>query len=130
MSVITIKKISDKEIKDLIIKQETLQALWSSNLIPTPTDNENEFTINTITATRLGKIFGRNIFGKRFNNRFIKRFTKLSPTLTIGLVGSKLTIDVYDVKSKELIIDTFTSVFDDVQGLTIEIIQHFMDTVE
>ncbi|NOR85380.1 hypothetical protein GQ473_04625 [archaeon] len=129
MSVIKIKKVSEKEIANLIVKQETLQVFWNNNLIPTPADN-NIFVINTIESTRIGKIFGRNIFGNRFNRSFMKQFTKLVPALNIELVDGKMSLDAYTLQSKNLILSTIAPLFDNVQGLTIEITQHFKDVEE
>lgn len=129
MSVIKIKKVSDKEIANLIVKQETLQVFWDNNLIPTPADN-NIFVINTVESTKLGKIFGRNIFGNKFNRLFMKRFTKLVPALNIELVGGKMSLDAYTLQSKDLILSTIAPLFDNIQGLTIEITQHFKDVEE
>ena len=129
MSVIKIKKVSEKEIANLIVKQETLQVFWDNNLIPTPSDN-NIFVINTVESTRLGKVFGRNIFGNKFNRLFMKRFTKLVPALNVELVDGKMSLDAYTLQSKDLILKTIAPLFDDVQGLTIEIIQHFRDAEE
>ena len=130
MSVIKFKKISEKEIKNLIIKQETLQVFWNASLIPTPGENNDNFIINTVESTKLGKVFGRNIFGNKFNMKFTKYFTKLSPALNIILINGKMSIDVFTPDSKELILSSVAPLFDDVQGLTIEIIQHFIDTEE
>jgi hypothetical protein len=129
MSVIKIKKVSEKEITNLVVKQETLQVFWDNNLIPTPADN-NIFVINTVESTKLGKVFGRNIFGNRFNRLFMKRFTKLVPALNIELVDGKMSLDAYTSQSKDLILSTIAPLFDDVQGLTIEITQHFKDVEE
>ena len=129
MSVIKIKKVSDKEIVNLMVKQETLQVFWDNNLIPTPADN-NIFVINTVESTKIGKIFGRNIFGNRFNRSFMKQFTKLVPALNIKLVDGKMSLDAYTLQSKNLILSTIAPLFDDVQGLTIEITQHFKDVEE
>lgn len=129
MSVIKIKKVSDKEIANVIIKQKTLQVFWDNNLIPTPADN-NMFVINTIESTKIGKIFGRNIFGNRFNKRFMKQFTRLVPALNVELIDGKMSLDAYAPQSKDLILKTIAPLFDDVQGLTIEIIQHFKDVEE
>ena len=130
MSVIKIKKIDKKEIKNLKIKQEALQKFWSNNLIPMPGENDDNFIINTIESTLLGKMFGRNIFGNKFNMKFTKYFTKLSPALDIILVHGKMTIDVFTPNDKELILSSVAPLFDDIQGLTIEIVQHFEDSDE
>lgn len=130
MSVIKIKKIDKKEIKNLKIKQETLQKFWSNNLIPMPGENDDNFIINTVESTWLGKMFGRNIFGNKFNMKFTKYFTKLSPALDIILVDGKMSLDVFTPDSKELILSSVAPLFDDVQGLTIEIVQHFEDVGE
>ena len=129
MSVIKIKKVSDKEIANVIIKQKTLQVFWDNNLIPTPADN-NIFVINTVESTKIGKIFGRNIFGNRFNKRFMKQFTRLVPALNVELIDGKMSLDAYTSQSKDLILKTIAPLFDDVQGLTIEITQHFRDVEE
>lgn len=128
MSVIKIKKIDKKEIKNLKIKQETLQKFWQNNLIPIPGENDDNFIINTVESTLLGKIFNRNIFSNKFNMKFTKYFTKLSPALDIILVHGKMTIDVFTSNDKELILSSVAPLFDDIQGLTIEIVQHFEDS--
>lgn len=130
MSVIKIKKVNNKEIKNLKIKQEALQVFWQNNLIPIPGENNDNFIINTVESTWLGKIFGRNIFGNKFNMKFTKYFTKLSPALNIILVDGKISIDVFTLDSKELILSSVAPLFNNIQGLTIEIVQHFEDSDE
>ena len=61
---------------------------------------------------------------------FTKYFTKLSPALNIILVDGKISIDVFTLDSKELILSSVAPLFNNIQGLTIEIVQHFEDSDE
>lgn len=130
MSVVKIKMVDKKLLKNLRIKNQTLQTFWDASLIPMPSENDDNFIINTVESTWLGKVFGRNIFGQRFNTKFTKYLTKLSPALNIILVDGKMTIDVFTPNDKELILSSVAPLFDDIQGLTIEIVQHFENSDE